>query len=623
MTDQDGVVSLADVRRGADKSAADALKSEHWARLSHAADMAQFVGNWLDIQCRALDGVVRGVVVLRASENAAFSPAAVWPEAIEGSPRLAAVVERALSQRGVALDSGNRSNRQEPVFIAHPLLVDDELFGAVGLELAGRNDAAVHAAVQQLGWGMGWLASLAHRKSFTSKARLVTVLELVATALRHARFQAAATAVATDLATMFGCERVSIGFMKGRQIQVLALSHSASFSHKSNLVRAIEAVMDEAADQLATVVVPPRQGGPFQVTRAHQALAQQLGIGAVCTVPLTVGSQVLGALVLELPAGSDFDARTVELCEHAAQLVGPVLDVKRKDDRWLLQKAADSARTQLRHLLGPRHTGLKLGVGLSLLLLLFFAVAEGDYRVSADASLEGTVQRAVTAALPGYISEARVRAGDVVRAGDLLAVLDDRDLQLERSRLSGQLAQRESEYSQALAERQRAKLRMLDAQLAQVKAQVFLVDDQLKRTRVTAPFDAVVVKGDLSQSLGAPVERGNVLFELAPLDSYRIIMKVDERDIPAVLVQQRGLLALTSMPREEIALVVEKITPVSVVEQGRNFFRVEASAQGATAQLRPGMEGVAKIHIERRNLFWIWTHKLGHWLRLWFWAWWP
>ena len=96
--------------------------------------------------------------------------------------------------------------------------------------------------------------------------------------------------------------------------------------------------------------------------------------------------------------------------------------------------------------------------------------------------------------------------------------------------------------------------------------------------RLIAPFDGVVVKGDLSQSLGAAVERGNALFELAPLDSYRVIMKVDERDIGEVKVGQKGRLALTSMPNEAIQVVIQKITPVSVVDQGRNFFRVEASA---------------------------------------------
>jgi multidrug resistance efflux pump len=183
--------------------------------------------------------------------------------------------------------------------------------------------------------------------------------------------------------------------------------------------------------------------------------------------------------------------------------------------------------------------------------------------------------------------------------------------------------QQENERRQAIAEGNRARARILEAQNGQVDAQLALVDEQIARTRLVAPFDAVIVKGDLSQSLGAAVERGNVLFELAPLDTYRVIMKVDERDITEVAVGQSGRLALTSMPNDEIGLSVEKITPVSVVEEGRNYFRVEAVAKGATEKLRPGMEGVGKIQVDRRKLLWIWTHKLVHWMRMWVWSWWP
>ena len=622
---EDGRISLiTGPRRAAGEGDGELYESALWARLAHAADLHSFVCAWLDIQCRAFDGVIRGVVILRASESTAFAPAAVWPEGIEGSPRLAAVVERALQDRRVAVDGAKRAaRRQDPVFIAHPVIVDDELYGAAALELEGRSEAALHELVQRLGWGMGWLEALARRKAFTSRARMVTVLELIATSLHHERFQAAATAVATELATTFGCERVSIGFMQGRHMQVRALSHSAAFAKKTNLIRAIEGAMDEAADQLATVIFPARKDGPFQVTRAHAELLQQHGTGAVCTIPMTAAGSVLGALVMELPTGAEFDARTAELCEHVALLVGPVLDVKRKEDRWLAQKAWDSMATQLRHLAGPRHFALKLSVLLGALTIGFFAIVDGDYMITADASLEGKVQRAVTAAMQGYIIEARARAGDIVHKGDLLAAMDDRDLRLERQKLVSQGAQQESERRQAIAEGNRARAGILEAQSGQVRAQIALVDEQITRTRLLAPFDAVIVKGDLSQSLGAAVERGNVLFELAPLDSYRVIMKVDERDITDVAEKQTGRLALTSMPNEELALAVEKITPVSVVDQGRNYFRVEAVAKGAIEKLRPGMEGVGKIQVDRRKLFWIWTHKLGHWVRMWVWSWWP
>jgi RND family efflux transporter MFP subunit len=624
MAEQDGIRSITAARRAAGDGESAFYESEFWARLAHASDATTFAAGWLDIQCRAFDGVIRGAVVLRTSEAATFAPVALWPEGVEGSPKLAAAVESALAQRRVAVQGAKRGmRRQDPVFIAHPILVDDELYGAAALEVEGRAEGALQELVQRLGWGVGWLEALARRKTFTSKARLVTVLELIATSLQHERFQAAATAVVTELATTLGCERASIGFMKGRHIYLRALSHSAAFGKKTNLVRSLEACMDEAADQLATVNYPPRKGGPFQVTRAHAALVQQHGAGAVCTIPLTAGAKVLGALVLERPVGEEFDARTIELCEHAALLVGPVLDVKRKEDRWLAQKAAGSLATYVRHLAGPRHVALKLWTAAVLAAILFFTFAEGDYQVTADATLEGTVQRAIAAAIPGYVAEAGARAGDVVKKGDLLAAIDDRDLRLERLKWVSQRAQRTSEYREALAGHQRARVRVLGAQLEQAEAQIALIDEQLARTRLVAPFDAIVVKGDLSQSLGAPVERGNVLFEIAPLEAYRVIMKVDERDITQVALGQGGQLALSSLPHEPLPIVVEKITPVSVVEEGRNYFRVEASVQGGIEKLRPGMEGVGKIHIERRNLAWIWTHKIGHWLRMWVWSWWP
>ena len=561
--------------------------------------------------------------MLRTSELGSFAPAGIWPSGVAGNPKLAALVERVLADRRVTVEGQKEARQQDPVLIAHPILVDGELFGVVALEVEGRADSRLRDLVQQLGWGIGWLEALARRKTFTSKARLVTVLELIATSLRHERFQAAATAVATDLATTFGCERVTIGFMNGGHIEAAALSHSATFGKKTNLIRAAEGAMDEAADQLAIVVYPPPKGGSFQVTRAHAELAAQHGARAICTVPLTAGEKVLGAMVLEMPADVPLDARTVELCEYAALLVGPVLDVKRKEDRWLGQKAADSVALRVRNLLGPRHVALKVSVVLTILLVLFFAVAEGDYRITADAALEGTVQRAVTASLPGFILEASARAGDVVRNGDLIARLDDRDIQLERTKLVSQRAQREGEYSQALAAHERSRVQVLQAQLAQVNAQIALAEEQISRTRLVAPFDAVIVKGDLTQSLGAPVDRGAVLFELAPLDVYRIIMKVDERDITDIQVGQLGQLVLTSMPQDAIPMEVKKITPVSVVDQGRNYFRVEAVAKGVSANLRPGMEGVGKIEIEQRKLFWIFTHKLVHWFRMWTWSWWP
>jgi RND family efflux transporter MFP subunit len=272
-------------------------------------------------------------------------------------------------------------------------------------------------------------------------------------------------------------------------------------------------------------------------------------------------------------------------------------------------------------LFGQGHPVFKAVVVGSLLFIVLISLIKGEYRVAASATLEGSVQRAVVAPLNGYIATATSRAGDLVKAGDVMGTLEDKDLKLEQVKLLGQREQVQKEYRNALAERDRAQIRVLSARITQTEAQLELLREQLSRTQLSAPISGVIVKGDLSQSLGSPVEQGEVLFEIAPLDEYRIILHVDERDIMDVAEGQQGQLALTAMAGETLPFSVSRITPVSSQEQGTNTFRVEAKLQESSQQLRPGMEGTGKISIGQRRLIWIWTHSLVDWLRLAFWVW--
>ena len=217
-------------------------------------------------------------------------------------------------------------------------------------------------------------------------------------------------------------------------------------------------------------------------------------------------------------------------------------------------------------------------------------------------------------------STAPVRAGDVVKAGQVLAKLEDRDLKLEQLKRLSEREQLIKEYRKALAEREAPKAEILTAQLKQVQAQLDLATDKLSRTQAVAPFSGIVVTGDLSQQLGAPVEEGKVLFEVAPLDAYRIVLQVDERGIGYVAVGQHGQLLLSSLPHDVLSFTVEKITPVSTPRDGRNFFRVEGRLASTPPQLRPAMEGIGKIEVDRRGLLWIWSHEATEWLRLKLWA---
>ncbi len=155
----------------------------------------------------------------------------------------------------------------------------------------------------------------------------------------------------------------------------------------------------------------------------------------------------------------------------------------------------------------------------------------------------------------------------------------------------------------------------------QVVAQIALADVKLERTNLKAPFDGILLSGDLSQKLGSVVEQGDTLFEIAPLTGYRLILQVDESEIVHVKEGQKGELMLSAVA-DKFHFVVQRITPMTTAIEGKNCFRVEAALESTSAKLRPGMEGVGKIFVDRQRLISIWTLKLRNWLRLWWWSWW-
>jgi RND family efflux transporter MFP subunit len=623
-----------------------------WQRLSAATgaagdDPAAFAATWLALQCAMIPAVRRGAVVMAEAGATTATCLAVYPPDSDAGSRLAEVVQEAFAA-GKGVVQRDSEQPDAPIEIAYPILVDGVARGAVALEVpdsggAGAGSAGLHATMRQLQWGAAWLRERllrdAGRSALHASERLQTVLDLVAAALDQEGFPSACRMVVTRLALKLGCERVGIGFVRNGYARVVAVSHSAAFGKQTALVRQLGEAMDEALDQHAVLLYPaassPAASSPAArpepttaqttaqtyVIRAHAALAATHGCGAILTTPLFVNDRFVGAMTFERPADRPFDSDEIATAECVASVLGAFLEEKRLNDRWLAAKAWEAAVAQMARLVGPAHLGRKLALAAVLVVAAFALFATGTYRIVADATVEGQVQRAVVAPYNGFIKEAPVRAGDQVAEGQLLVALDDRDLALERLRWSSERQRKLYEYEKALGERNRADAKIAQTEADQAQAQMRLIDEQLTRARLDAPFAGLVVSGDLSQSIGGAVQRGQLLFEVAPLDRYRVVLEVDESQIGEVRVGETGQLVLAALPNEAFGFKVSMVTPVAKVKDGRNLFRVEAQLDGVPPQLRPGMHGVGKIDVDRRRVVWIWTRSFVSWLKIWLWRW--
>lgn len=443
--------------------------------------------------------------------------------------------------------------------------------------------------------------------------------------LQATNFAEAVSAFASEVAALAGCRRVALGWMLGDEMRVMGLSHGAEAVLRGALPDVAEA-MFEAVQQRASVCVPTDSKGLPLITQAHQVLLRKDGLAGVLTVPLAQHGEVVGALLCER-TDQPFGADDVLALEQLVSTVTPLLILKRELERpWHERLGRRWSRLRARwH--DPREVALRWGVRLAALAALGLLAVPLPHRVAAHAHLDGAEQRVMTAPQDGYLRAVHVRPGDVVKAGQVLAELSDDELQHARRARQAELAQHENAFAEAFARGDRAQAAVEQAKAAESRAQLELADEQMTHTKLVAPYDGVVIQGDLTQMLGAPVKRADTLLVLAPGLQYRVMLEAAEADVASLKVGQRGRLLLSALPNQPLRFAVVRITPVTKLTDGALHYEIEAqllpepALQQALQQLRLGLQGVGKISLPAEPLAWRWARQAWGWLRYAAWAW--
>lgn len=601
-------------------SAQPGTSADFWSLLVNARTSGELCEAWLGILCQWIPGTQAGLLLLH-EEADRYVPAAVWPDQDKDLKHLAGVAQEALvERRGIVRDESSGMAQ-----CAYPLLGADQAFGVVVLHVVARGEGAVRDALRLLHWGAGWLVGLFDKRVLLERERRLDrsalLQDLLLGALAERGAEAASRWIVNRLAEALPCRHAMLALARGEggaALELKSVSGSAGFDVRANLLAAATEALNEAHLSGELQCYPPAQGEGPVVIDAISDYARDAEAQGALALPLVHRGRKLGALLIDRETPFDVDTRG--FLETLALALAPCLEVQIAARRGVLEHVRASAGETLREIAGPRHPGLKLAAVLAAVALLLAALVRTDYRVRAPATVEGQVQRVAVAPFDGYIASAAVRAGDVVHAGDVLARMDDRELKLDEAKAVAADELAERKLREAMGKGDPVAVRLAQADQDQASAELALVREKLKHATVRAPFDGRVVKGDLSQQLGAPAEQGKVLFEIAPLDAWRVVLRVDQRDIVHLGVGETGELVLAGLAGRHFPIRVTKVSPVAQAEEGRTSFRVEARLEDGGAGIQPGMEGVGKVIAGRHSLLWIVGHRLFNWARYTLWT---
>jgi hypothetical protein len=446
------------------------------------------------------------------------------------------------------------------------------------------------------------------------------VLDLGLALGESTHFQEASLRLCNELAAPLRAARVSLAWMEGNDLELKATSHGGRISSSSGEASALQQVMEEATDQDNEVSFP-EPAGTAVVSREHRQFSGAHEGAAVLSVPLRHAHEVVGAICLERrQEEGTWGAEELDRMRLLADLVAPRLSSLHAQTGWLGKRVWRGLRRRAAGLLGAEHTGWKLAGILTMAAVLALSFIKIEYRVRAPFILKTDAAAVVSAPFPGFIQEVHYHVGDIVKKGQKLADLDRKELLLDEADTLAARDKGEREARGHEIEGHLGPMRVSQAEVQQAEAKLAIIRRRLELTQITAPFDGVVVEGDLRERLSSPVQTGDGLLKIVQLKDLFGQLQVDDRDISYLAAGREGELAFASRPGEKHSVRIDRFEPVAEVRPEGTVFLLRVQVLGEPqAWWRPGMSGICKVGVGQRSLLWIATHRLIEAMRLWFW----
>lgn len=458
-------------------------------------------------------------------------------------------------------------------------------------------------------WGLKYTS----RQSTGEAATVAALIELVSRVQSASDVHSASQRLADSLQTHLGATTAVVGLCRRglSECRITAISGGQIIDRLSDETRQIEAVLQESVVRGFSAVWPVADRQNRHALMSHEQYSESLGGSTLVSMPLlSEEGQPAGCLLLVFSEADGRVAVAERFLRAGSGALGSCLHVLQKlaDSQWLqnlrqLRRAITVSRLHV--------AAWVIGCAVAVLLLPV------TYTVKGDAELQPVERHFVAAPFDGPLAECLVEPGDVVEKDQLLARMDGREIRWELAEVQATLNKATKERNTQLSSREFGSAAISGHEIQRLEQRESLLKHRDTSLEIRSPVEGVVVTGDHREAEGVPLEMGQTLFEIAPLDAMTVEVGIPEEDIRHVSEGMSVRIQMDAAPDVVLSARIRRIHPRAEIRDSENVFVAEAELEEQPAGLRPGMRGTAKVMTRRRPLGWNLFHKPVAWIVGW------
>lgn len=234
------------------------------------------------------------------------------------------------------------------------------------------------------------------------------------------------------------------------------------------------------------------------------------------------------------------------------------------------------------------------------------------FAVNAAGEITPSEQVSVRPEVNGKILVLTVDVSDLLKKDQLLFQLDDRDLQIEKQSQDTLIARGKLELGQAdrdfqrarqlyenrlialeLFEDEKTKFELAKNSLERAQTALDQVNDKLRKTRVTAPFDCTILTRPISVgqavSGSGGFNSGTEVLTIANLNDLVINAHINQADVTRLRVDQEVEVTVEAVPGLKVIGRVERLAPQATIKNSIKGFAARILLKDVDRRIRPGM----------------------------------